>query len=137
MKQRKRVCHRHCVGPEAPRDDVRACACRSVRDMIQLWSQRPRLTLVCYATDFLWVLAASTMGFFIRSKTSSSEAADEPTIDPTRSFGRPLVAGGGVPTEVVAAAVKAEGSTETVATLYRLPLRGVKDAVLFEDKLAA
>jgi hypothetical protein len=30
-------------------------------------------------------------------------------IDPARSFGRPLIADGGVPTQVIAAAVKTEG----------------------------
>jgi uncharacterized protein (DUF433 family) len=58
-------------------------------------------------------------------------------IDPARSFGRPLIADGGVPTQVIAAAVKAEGEPDRVAKLYQVSLRSVKDAVSFEEKLAA
>jgi uncharacterized protein (DUF433 family) len=58
-------------------------------------------------------------------------------IDPARAFGRPIVADGGVPTEIIAAAVGAEGSTERVARLYEVPHRAVRDALVFEQKLAA
>lgn len=57
-------------------------------------------------------------------------------IDPARSFGRP-VAGYGVATAVLKDAIAAEGSVERVARLYDLPLRTVRDAELFESKLAA
>jgi uncharacterized protein (DUF433 family) len=58
-------------------------------------------------------------------------------IDPGRSFGRPIVSDGGVPTETVFRAIEAEGSAERVARLYELPLTAVRDAVNFEKRLAA
>jgi uncharacterized protein (DUF433 family) len=58
-------------------------------------------------------------------------------IDPARSFGRPLAAESGVPTQVLADAVRAEGSVERVARLYELAPAAVRDAVVFEQKLAA
>jgi uncharacterized protein (DUF433 family) len=58
-------------------------------------------------------------------------------IDAGRSFGRPLVNDGGVPTETIFRAVEAEGSPERVARLYELPLLAVRDAVSFEKQLAA
>jgi uncharacterized protein (DUF433 family)/DNA-binding transcriptional MerR regulator len=58
-------------------------------------------------------------------------------IDPTRSFGRPVVREAGVPTETLASAVKVEGSVENVARLYEVPILAVRDALEFEQKLAA
>jgi uncharacterized protein (DUF433 family) len=58
-------------------------------------------------------------------------------VDPARAFGRPIVAEGGVPTEVLAEAVKTEGSPERVARLYEVPVRAVRDALAFQDRLAA
>lgn len=58
-------------------------------------------------------------------------------LDPTRSFGRPIVIAGGVPTEILVEAVAVEGSRERVARLYEVPLPAVLDAVDFEQKLAA
>jgi uncharacterized protein (DUF433 family) len=57
-------------------------------------------------------------------------------IDPGRSFGRPIVSDGGVPTETILRAVEAEGSPERAARLYELPLSAVRDAVTFEQRLA-
>jgi uncharacterized protein (DUF433 family) len=58
-------------------------------------------------------------------------------VDPGRSFGRPIVSDGGVPTETILGAVEAEGSPERVARLYELPLGAVRDAFSFEEQLAA
>jgi uncharacterized protein (DUF433 family) len=58
-------------------------------------------------------------------------------IDPARSFGRPVVRETGVPTETLASAIKVEGSVENVARLYEVPLLAVRDALEFEQKLAA
>lgn len=58
-------------------------------------------------------------------------------IDPARSFGRPVVSEGGVPTEALAAAAKVEGSAEKVAHLYEVSLSSVRVAIEFEQKLAA
>ena len=58
-------------------------------------------------------------------------------VDPQRSFGRPIVMDGGVPTEVLAQAVVADGSAERVSRWYDVPLRSVRAAVKFERELAA
>jgi hypothetical protein len=58
-------------------------------------------------------------------------------LDPHRSFGRPILATGGVPTEVIASAAIVEGSAERAALLYDAPPAAVRDAVSFEQKLAA
>ncbi len=58
-------------------------------------------------------------------------------VDPRRSFGRPIVAHGGVPTEALAQAVQAEGSEQRVARWYDVPVEAVKAAVAFEGDLAA
>jgi uncharacterized protein (DUF433 family) len=58
-------------------------------------------------------------------------------VDPARAFGRPILSVAGVPTEVIAAAVKVEGSPEKVARLYEVPATAVRDALSFERQLAA
>jgi uncharacterized protein (DUF433 family) len=58
-------------------------------------------------------------------------------VDPARAFGRPIVAEGNVPTEILFTAVKIEGSLEKVAKLYQVPLTSVRDAVTFQQQLAA
>jgi uncharacterized protein (DUF433 family) len=58
-------------------------------------------------------------------------------VDPARTFGRPIAAEGGVPTEVLSAAAEVEGSPETVARLYDVPLPAVRDAIAFQQRLAA
>lgn len=58
-------------------------------------------------------------------------------IDPKRSFGQPIVNEGGVPTIVLADAVKAEGSATLVAKYFAVPLAAVRDAVAFEERNAA
>ncbi|WGJ15034.1 DUF433 domain-containing protein [Methylocapsa sp. D3K7] len=58
-------------------------------------------------------------------------------IDPARSFGRPVIREAGVPTETLASAVRVEGSIENVARLYEVSLLAVRDALEFEQKLAA
>jgi uncharacterized protein (DUF433 family) len=58
-------------------------------------------------------------------------------IDPARAFGRPIVSTGGVPTETISRAVKIEGSPERVAKLYELPTAAVREAVAFQQQLAA
>ena len=57
-------------------------------------------------------------------------------IDPTRSFGRPIVSGG-VPTEIIAEAIELEGSIEAVASLYELSKAEIRQAIRFEQRLAA
>lgn len=59
-------------------------------------------------------------------------------LDPQMQFGEPIVAEGGVPTDTLAAAYKAEGeNVERVARLYRIKPQEVKAAVAFEAQLAA
>jgi uncharacterized protein (DUF433 family) len=57
-------------------------------------------------------------------------------VDPTRSFGRPIVRRG-VPTEILAEAVKLEGSVNAVALLYEVPKAEIRSALEFEQRLAA
>jgi uncharacterized protein (DUF433 family) len=58
-------------------------------------------------------------------------------IDPGRAFGQPIANTYGVPTIVLAEAVKAEGSVERVTKLYDVSAAAVRDAVKFEKSLAA
>ena len=59
-------------------------------------------------------------------------------IDPARSFGQPIVSKEGVPTSLIAQAYRAaRQSTAAVAQWYDLDARSVRDAVEFEQKLAA
>jgi uncharacterized protein (DUF433 family) len=58
-------------------------------------------------------------------------------IDPTRSFGQPIVAEEGVPTAVLAKAVEVEGAEDVAARAYQVSIRSVRHAVEFEQKLAA
>ncbi|WP_075292162.1 hypothetical protein [Pararhizobium arenae] len=58
-------------------------------------------------------------------------------IDPELVFGQPTTAIYNVPTVALSQAVKAEGSERAVARLFEVPLSVVKDAVAFEESLAA
>ena len=58
-------------------------------------------------------------------------------IDPEYCFGKPVVVKFGVPTQVLAQAVRAEGNVGLVAGIYRVPERVVRDAVEYEQSLAA
>jgi uncharacterized protein (DUF433 family) len=53
-------------------------------------------------------------------------------IDPAVGLGAPTVAGIGVPTRIIANAVKAEGSTDLVARLFEVQVAAVEDALSFE-----
>jgi uncharacterized protein (DUF433 family) len=57
-------------------------------------------------------------------------------VDPARSFGRPIVVNGGVPTEILSEAVDIEGSAEKAARAYDVPIIAVRDAVIFQQQLA-
>ncbi len=58
-------------------------------------------------------------------------------IDPNRAFGRPIARVSGVPTIVLADAVKIEGSAAKVARYYDSTEAEVRDAIAFEQRLAA
>jgi uncharacterized protein (DUF433 family) len=59
-------------------------------------------------------------------------------IDPERSFGQPIVTPESVQTSILAKAVKAEeGSIDAVARWYMVHPKAVKDAVEFENHIAA
>jgi uncharacterized protein (DUF433 family) len=58
-------------------------------------------------------------------------------IDPMRSFGQPIAARSGVPTQVLADAAEAEESLEQVSALYEISLGALKDALAFEASLSA
>lgn len=61
----------------------------------------------------------------------------EVIIDPARSFGKPIVDSGAVPTAVLASALETEGSAERVARWYEVSVDAVKYAAEFERGLAA
>ena len=56
-------------------------------------------------------------------------------LDPRRSFGRPLIAN--VPADTLAAAARAEKSAEVAARWYNVSADNVRDAVAWQDRLAA
>jgi uncharacterized protein (DUF433 family) len=58
-------------------------------------------------------------------------------LDPTRNFGRPIVARHGVPTEILFRARNACGSVAEVSRWYEVPEVEIEDAVEFERSLAA
>lgn len=58
-------------------------------------------------------------------------------IDPRVGFGQPTVDPEGVPTSVLAGAVRAKGSIESVAAWYAVGKKAVRDAVEFEKTLHA
>jgi uncharacterized protein (DUF433 family) len=58
-------------------------------------------------------------------------------IDPVRNFGQPSVAKSGVPTQVLARSLSANKSVEVVARWFEVQPDEVRDAVEFEQKLAA
>ena len=62
---------------------------------------------------------------------------DSIVVDPTRSFGQPVASASGVPTIVLAEAVKAEGSLSRVAAMYEVQKSVVQDAVRFHEGLMA
>ncbi|MFC4296644.1 DUF433 domain-containing protein [Castellaniella hirudinis] len=58
-------------------------------------------------------------------------------LDPKLSFGRPSLSKFGIPTEIIAAAVKVEGNQKRVASQFDIPVADVSAAVKFEDQLMA
>ena len=58
-------------------------------------------------------------------------------LDPKRSFGSPIVARHGVPTEVLAKAAKASRSIAEVMHWFAVPQEEIHDAVEYEQQLAA
>jgi uncharacterized protein (DUF433 family) len=58
-------------------------------------------------------------------------------LDPHRQFGQPIVTDAGVATEILYLAVKAGQSERDVANWYEVQESGVRDAVDFEEWLAA
>jgi uncharacterized protein (DUF433 family) len=58
-------------------------------------------------------------------------------VDPRRSFGRPIIVPGGIPTDVIAAAVREDQPEQDVARWYEVPIAAVRAAVGFERSLAA
>jgi uncharacterized protein (DUF433 family) len=58
-------------------------------------------------------------------------------LDPSRSFGQPIVFRDGVPTQTLARSVKANGSVPEVARWFEISASSVREAVEFEQQLAA
>ncbi|MCP5523266.1 MAG: hypothetical protein H7A46_17155 [Verrucomicrobiales bacterium] len=58
-------------------------------------------------------------------------------LDPKRQFGQPITSTAGVATEVLQAAAKAGQAVEEIADWFDLDVRSVRDALEFEQRLAA
>lgn len=58
-------------------------------------------------------------------------------VDPRKNFGQPTVCQEGIATKVLAESVRANGSVEEVARWYEINPQSVKDAVEYEQSLAA
>lgn len=58
-------------------------------------------------------------------------------LDPRRQFGQPITAGAGIATEILQAAAKAGQTVEEIAEWYELEVASVRDAIEFEQGLAA
>jgi len=58
-------------------------------------------------------------------------------VDPDRSFGQPIEAETGVPTAILAAAAKTEGSLKSAAQRWLVPVDAVRRAVEFEESVFA
>lgn len=58
-------------------------------------------------------------------------------IDPQRSFGAPIVVRSGVPTKILARAMKSESSIKLVARWFEVEEQEVTDAAEYESQLAA
>jgi uncharacterized protein (DUF433 family) len=58
-------------------------------------------------------------------------------IDPLRRFGHPITEKEGIPTSLLAQAVKTNGSVARVAAMYDASVRSVSDAVAFENEFAS
>jgi uncharacterized protein (DUF433 family) len=58
-------------------------------------------------------------------------------IDPKRNFGSPIVVRHGIPTEVLAKATKASHSISEVVHWFAVPEEEIRDAVEYEQQLAA
>ena len=56
-------------------------------------------------------------------------------VDPAKSFGRPIETASGVPAELLANAVQAEGSAEAAARAWEVPVASVRRALAFRDRL--
>jgi uncharacterized protein (DUF433 family) len=58
-------------------------------------------------------------------------------LDPEVSFGRPVLTAYGVPTEIIAHAMKVEQDAKTVAVQFEIPVDKIRAAVKFEEQLQA
>lgn len=58
-------------------------------------------------------------------------------LDPSRSFGTPIVKREGVPTSVIGNAFEVEQSIDVVARWYDVDQKAVRDAIEFEERIAA
>jgi uncharacterized protein (DUF433 family) len=58
-------------------------------------------------------------------------------VDPRKNFGQPTVWQDGIATKVLAESVRANGSIEEVARWYEISAKSVRDAVDYEQSLAA
>lgn len=58
-------------------------------------------------------------------------------LDPRRNFGQPSIFKDGIPTSVLARSVSANGSVEEVARWFEISSKSVREAIKFEQSIAA
>lgn len=80
--------------------------------------------------NVLWDPRGNALAWFPRPNI-----APHVLIHPSHSFGRPVLVGSKIPTEAIAQAVEAEGSAKTVAHLFEIPEKQVREAVRFHKHL--
>ena len=80
--------------------------------------------------NVLWDPRGNALAWFPRPNI-----APHVLIHPSHSFGRPILVGSKIPTEAIAEAVEAEGSAKTVAYLFEIPEKQVREAVRFHRHL--
>lgn len=74
---------------------------------------------------------------FSRSTASGAKQPKSIVIDPRLSFGRPVLSGVGVPTEVIVYRFKAGDSMGEMAKDYGVDEKEIEEALRFEQRLAA
>jgi uncharacterized protein (DUF433 family) len=69
---------------------------------------------------------------FIHAWRPMTAGAPSVILDPARNFGQPTLDKCGIPTAVLARAVKTEGSIEAAAAIYEVDETAVREAIFFE-----
>ena len=102
-------------------------------DILDLKSRNfefPEMVADALKEDIVFDPQGEATAWFPRKKI-----APHVVVNPNFSFGRPTLKESHIPTDTLAAAVKAERSAKTVAILFDVPERQVREAVAFQQNL--